>query len=109
MLLKLEKYLNFDEYTYPVCVPPSTFNIESKAVCLISGWGKTQGGVDDSNLQYATVPILSNDQCPNNKGTICAAYAQGGIDTCHVSYCLKIYLHYYQGRFRITADLFRRK
>ena len=86
MMLKLTKYLTLNEYTYPACLPPTNFNIDSKAVCLISGWGETTGGVDDSKLQYATVPIWSDDKCPNDKGIICAAYAEGGIDTCVVSF-----------------------
>lgn len=81
MMLKLAKHLILNEYAFPVCVPPSSFNIDSQAVCFISGWGETNAGVDDSTLQYATVPIWSEKQCPKSK--ICAAYTEGGIDSCN--------------------------
>ena len=105
-MLKLSKHFTLNEFTYPVCIPSTTFSIDSKAACLISGWGRTHGGIDDSKLQYATVPIRSDENCPNNKGIICAAYAEGGIDTCAVSFIVNFFCYSCLGRFRVATDLF---
>ena len=89
---------------YPACLPPVNFRSdrevfttstrqEEGTICIISGWGATEGKGDNSTLQSATVPIMKNSQCNQLLGEgalpddryLCAGYLSGGIDTCQVS------------------------
>ena len=65
-MLKLKIPLNFNIGAYPICLPAANFDIaqnlpavsESEApVCVISGWGDTQGTGDGKMLSQASVPV----------------------------------------------------
>ncbi|WP_084154828.1 serine protease [Polycyclovorans algicola] len=56
---------------------------------VVSGWGRlVQGGEGSPTLQAAAVPIVSENDCSRAyrgndlSKTICAGYAEGGIDSC---------------------------
>ena len=65
-LLKLDKDLILRPASYPACLPPLQFDLDKNidsdepAVCVISGWGATQGDGDNNYLLHATVPIIRN-------------------------------------------------
>lgn len=61
----------------------------------VTGWGKSgeQGDISDS-LQKIVVPVFSNEMCRSRlrfkpheitNNMICAGYASGHRDSCHVS------------------------
>lgn len=98
-MLKLKTPLNFNIGAYPICLPAANFDIaqnlpavsESEApVCVISGWGDTQGTGDGKMLSQASVPLYSNPDCnrmlgdgmlPDNRN-LCAGYSTKSIDSC---------------------------
>jgi len=101
VMLKLAKALIFSQAVYPACLPPPSFRSDREVyttsarqkegtICIISGWGKTEGLGDNSRLQSATLPIMKLSQCNQLLGAgmlpdernLCAGYLQGGIDTC---------------------------
>lgn len=65
-MLKLDKDFILRPSAYPACLPTPRFdlnpNIDSQTppVCIISGWGSTEGTSDDRVLLHATLPIMTN-------------------------------------------------
>merc|ERR1712227_1070825 len=92
--MKLDREIIYRPSAYPACLPSRKFNIESNtkdSVCIISGWGSTEGEGDNRVLQHATIPVLKNSECNSlfirfgntiDQHQMCAAYEEGGIDTC---------------------------
>ena len=65
-MLKLKTPLTLNDYVQKICLPPPEFKADLKVVksdqskspvCLISGWGHTEGSGNNANLQQATVPV----------------------------------------------------
>ena len=114
-MLKLKRPLILNDYVQKVCLPPPGFKAGPKVinsdqakspVCLITGWGQTQGSGTNANLQQATIPvgflpiygystktdiqILTNKHCnlllgdgmlPDERN-LCAGLLTGERDTC---------------------------
>jgi len=66
VMLKLSSPFTFDEFVYPVCLPPKGFDADNginnedqskTTTCIISGWGVTEGKGSNAQLQHATVPV----------------------------------------------------
>lgn len=60
-----------------------------KSTCFITGWGTLKsGGEQPSELQVATVPVVSQAACESaysgmiHKSMVCAGYPEGGKDSC---------------------------
>ena len=78
-----------------MCLPSPKFkpptHKTNRAVCVISGWGKTVNPDENRHLQMATIPIMSNAECNELYGSnmlpdirnICAGFVEGNIDTCN--------------------------
>jgi len=91
-ILKLKTALTFNDKVRPACLPDASFNPEGIAVA--SGWGLIGQWphVAPDNLQYVTLPVITNDKCtkPNTNwniteitnGMICAGDEDGGESTC---------------------------
>lgn len=69
----------------------ASFDVNPGTMVYVAGWGLTQP--DDINslptvLQYAGVPIVSNENCKQvygdliNDNEVCAGYDEGGVDAC---------------------------
>ena len=65
-MLKLKTPLILHDYVQKVCLPPPGFKAGPKVinsdqtkspVCLITGWGQTEGRGNNANLQQATIPV----------------------------------------------------
>lgn len=57
---------------------------------MVLGWGRLwEGGDKATELQGATVPVMSDSQCIQAYGSyepdtmMCAGYPEGGVDACH--------------------------
>ena len=100
-ILILSTTMEYSNGVRPACIPPADFSADRDSpnmttseeqkrgpVCVISGYGDTQGTGDQTVQQETTIPIINNEQCnsayPNsiNQGNICAGYFEGGTDTC---------------------------
>ena len=69
VMLKLSKPLVMTNEVSPICLPNPGFRSDRKvlrsgasraqdgAVCVISGWGHTEGRGSNDNLQQATIPV----------------------------------------------------
>ena len=66
-MLKLTKPFEFNPELRPICLPQNGFSISKELpvqnerngpVCIITGWGMTQGTGDGNILQQATIPVL---------------------------------------------------
>ena len=65
-MLKLKTPLTLNDFVQKICLPPPEFKADRKVVksdqtkspvCLITGWGHTEGSGNNDNLQQATVPV----------------------------------------------------
>ncbi|XP_078690973.1 cubilin-like isoform X2 [Branchiostoma floridae x Branchiostoma belcheri] len=93
-LLKLARPVTLNQYVWPVClVSGPGADPPEGTICVITGWGNTQGTGNEDVLKQARIPLVSNDKC--NKAPslslagqiteymMCAGfYDTGGHDTC---------------------------
>ena len=66
VMLKLKTPFSLNDYVQKICLPPPEFKADRKIVnsdrtkspvCLITGWGQTEGRGNNANLQQATIPV----------------------------------------------------
>ncbi|CAG5123549.1 unnamed protein product, partial [Candidula unifasciata] len=90
-LLELAEALTFSTYIQPICIPDTTKGVRVGKVCLLAGWGKTEGTGDSSVLNQVLLPIISDENCSSRdwywtqfipQKTFCAGYEAGGSDAC---------------------------
>ncbi|XP_077989872.1 uncharacterized protein LOC144444334 [Glandiceps talaboti] len=93
-VLKLQESVVYDDYVYPICLPPSDLTVAEDTVCTIVGWGKTtETGDYTSTVIEASVPIVSWEDCreyisewtssdPLTSRMFCAGQELGGVDAC---------------------------
>lgn len=87
-LLQLENKLEFSESVHSIKLPDfGDAHIETGAVCLVSGWGRTHNTSEtDYLLRGVEVPIADQKMCNRAYGgkitprMICAGYEKGGKD-----------------------------
>lgn len=82
-----DRPFTFTEHVRPACLPSKAFKIEPTANCIITGWGKTSYGGENSNeLLYTKLPVHDQENCSRQlfnfitKYQICAG--GHGPDTC---------------------------
>ncbi|XP_078578540.1 ovochymase-like isoform X1 [Branchiostoma floridae x Branchiostoma japonicum] len=89
-LLKLSQPATINQYVRTACLPQDAEdNPTPGTMCVITGWGNTQGTGDDDVLKQARVPVVSNAACRNaysgrqiSNFMMCAGHPEGGHDTC---------------------------
>jgi V8-like Glu-specific endopeptidase len=87
-LAKIHGEWQMTEYVRPACLPESSFSTSDSAVCVITGWGKTDGNKD--LLNQATMPVINFQRCRRlldyavkDHTQFCAGVVdKGGVDTC---------------------------
>ncbi|CAB1353400.1 unnamed protein product, partial [Coregonus sp. 'balchen'] len=84
----------FNERVSQICLPPERYIVPDGTLCEIAGWGETQGtSTDDSVLNVAQIPVLSNKDCNNyfrgrvRENEMCTNSFQGGVGACENSDC----------------------
>uniref|UniRef100_A0A4W5NUZ4 Macrophage stimulating 1 n=1 Tax=Hucho hucho TaxID=62062 RepID=A0A4W5NUZ4_9TELE len=93
VMLQLEYHAQFNERVSQICLPPERYIVPDGTLCEIAGWGETQGtSTDDSVLNVAQIPVLSNKDCNNyfrgrvRENEMCTNSFQGGVGACERDY-----------------------
>ncbi|KAL0978718.1 hypothetical protein UPYG_G00174280 [Umbra pygmaea] len=93
VMLQLEYSAQFNERVSQICLPPERYIVPDGTLCEIAGWGETKGtSTNDSVLNVAQVPILSNKECNKYfRGRVreiemCTNSFQGGVGACERDY-----------------------
>jgi len=91
-LLKLSEPVQFSDHITPICLPATQGETLPAAGTnvFLTGWGYTkQAGYYSDTLQQVSVPIVSQDSCKKNWGTLfddavsfCTGLEEGGKDAC---------------------------
>ena len=96
MLMKLDREITYRPSAYPACLPSQKFNIESNtkdSVCIISGWGSTEGEGDNKILQHATIPVrVSTDKKFSDEITV-VKYSCEIVYSCLYGYAAEIFFN----------------
>ncbi|XP_028680855.1 hepatocyte growth factor-like protein isoform X1 [Erpetoichthys calabaricus] len=92
VMLRLEKPAVLNERVAQICLPPERYIVPEGTNCEIAGWGETQGTGDNTILQIAQMPVLSNKECNKHyrgkikENEICTNAFNGGIGACEQDY-----------------------
>ncbi|XP_044277414.1 transmembrane protease serine 12-like [Varanus komodoensis] len=90
-LFMLIRYIKYNKYVQPICLPDTHLLAKAVYPCYITGWGSTQEkGRDKLILQEAQVDIIPLNVCnsPNWYGgqltlnMLCAGSSSGHVDSC---------------------------
>uniref|UniRef100_A0A803SS67 Acrosin n=1 Tax=Anolis carolinensis TaxID=28377 RepID=A0A803SS67_ANOCA len=91
-LMELDQPVKCSDYIQPACMPNATTDVDKFNDCFISGWGVLRDIVTVASdvMREAKVnrfaPALCNSSNWYNgavePNTICAGYAEGGVDSC---------------------------
>ncbi|NXX61527.1 OVCH2 protein, partial [Scopus umbretta] len=93
-LLQLAEPLEFNHYVHPVCLPAKEEVIQPSRVCVVTGWGAREEGMQEygKKLHQLEVPILLLDACQSyyinlpskvTQRMICAGFPlEEGKDSC---------------------------
>ncbi|KAJ7317886.1 hypothetical protein JRQ81_004048 [Phrynocephalus forsythii] len=90
-LFKLIKFVKYNDFIQPVCLPKTSLDFTDEIPCFISGWGHTsENGKSKLILQEGQVDIIPLKVCNRYDwyaGTIswnmiCAGFASGRVDSC---------------------------
>ncbi|XP_022710015.1 brain-specific serine protease 4-like [Varroa jacobsoni] len=95
-LLKLDRYIHYQENILPVCLPPRGWTFEGWRA-TVTGWGKTDASLNNRYgtrvLQKVQVPIITRLECERwhqlrgihikiYPEMMCAGYKEGKRDAC---------------------------
>uniref|UniRef100_A0A9J8CE60 Macrophage stimulating 1 n=1 Tax=Cyprinus carpio carpio TaxID=630221 RepID=A0A9J8CE60_CYPCA len=92
VMLQLETPAQFNERVSQICLPPERYIVPEGTVCEIAGWGETKGKGDETVLNVAQMPVLSNKDCnPYFKGRVrenemCTMPFVAGVGACEKDY-----------------------
>ncbi|XP_061905551.1 hepatocyte growth factor-like protein [Entelurus aequoreus] len=92
VMLQLEYAAQFNERVSQICLPPERYIVAEGTVCEIAGWGETRGTGDESVLNVAHIPVLSNKDCNKyfrgrvRENEMCTSSFQGGVGACERDY-----------------------
>ncbi|XP_053998422.1 proclotting enzyme-like isoform X1 [Hylaeus anthracinus] len=87
-ILKLHRPTVFNDYIWPICLPPIDQTFENKNA-IVTGWGsRFYGGPASAVLMEVSVPIWKQERCVQSfvrripRTVICAGAYEGGRDAC---------------------------
>lgn len=87
-VLKLDRVVPYRPARLPSTRDADLYQPGTRAMVL--GWGRLwEGGDKSTELQGATLPVMSDSRCARVYGSydpatmMCAGYPQGGVDACH--------------------------
>ncbi|XP_016352287.1 hepatocyte growth factor-like protein isoform X1 [Sinocyclocheilus anshuiensis] len=92
VMLQLETPAQFNERVSQICLPPERYIVPDGTICEIAGWGETKGKGDETVLNVAQMPVLSNKDCnPYFKGHVrenemCTMPFVAGVGACERDY-----------------------
>ncbi|XP_058633832.1 hepatocyte growth factor-like protein [Onychostoma macrolepis] len=92
VMLQLETPAQFNERVSQICLPPERYIVPEGTICEIAGWGETKGKGDETVLNVAQMPVLSNKDCnPYFKGRVrenemCTMPFVAGVGACERDY-----------------------
>uniref|UniRef100_A0A8D0D7Q3 Macrophage stimulating 1 n=1 Tax=Sander lucioperca TaxID=283035 RepID=A0A8D0D7Q3_SANLU len=75
-----------------ICLPPERYIVAEGTTCEIAGWGETRGTGDETVLNVAHIPVLSNKECNKyfrgrvRENEMCTSSFQGGVGACERDY-----------------------
>ncbi|CAK6952546.1 hepatocyte growth factor-like protein isoform X3 [Scomber scombrus] len=92
VMLQLEYPAQFNERVSQICLPPERYIVTEGTPCEIAGWGETRGTGDETVLNVAEIPVLSNKECNKyfrgrvRENEMCTSSFQGGVGACERDY-----------------------
>uniref|UniRef100_A0A9J8AZV4 Macrophage stimulating 1 n=1 Tax=Cyprinus carpio carpio TaxID=630221 RepID=A0A9J8AZV4_CYPCA len=92
VMLQLETPAQFNDRVSQICLPPERYIVPNGTICEIAGWGETKGKGDETVLNVAQMPVLSNKDCnPYFKGRVrenemCTMPFVAGVGACERDY-----------------------
>uniref|UniRef100_A0A671WHQ3 Macrophage stimulating 1 n=1 Tax=Sparus aurata TaxID=8175 RepID=A0A671WHQ3_SPAAU len=92
VMLQLEYPAQFNERVSQICLPPERYIVAEGTLCEIAGWGETRGTGDETVLNVAQIPVISNKECNNyfrgrvRENEMCTNSFQAGIGACERDY-----------------------
>ncbi|RXM91632.1 Hepatocyte growth factor-like protein [Acipenser ruthenus] len=92
VMLQLERPAELNERVTQICLPPERYIVPEGTKCEIAGWGETQGTGNNSVLQIAQMPVLSNEKCNKfprvhvKDNEMCTNPFSGGVGACEKDY-----------------------
>uniref|UniRef100_A0A8D3CDU0 Macrophage stimulating 1 n=1 Tax=Scophthalmus maximus TaxID=52904 RepID=A0A8D3CDU0_SCOMX len=92
VMLQLEYPAQFNERVSQICLPPERYIVAEGTTCEIAGWGETKGTGDQTVLNVAHIPVLSNKECNQyfrgrvRENEMCTGSFQGGVGACERDY-----------------------
>ncbi|XP_072847013.2 transmembrane protease serine 12 [Pogona vitticeps] len=90
-LFTLSKFITYNNYVQPICLPNISLPLNKETTCYISGWGvKRENGSRSQILQVAEVEIIPRKICNSfdwyegmvSKNYLCAGSESGRVDSC---------------------------
>uniref|UniRef100_A0A8C6P3Y9 Macrophage stimulating 1 n=1 Tax=Nothobranchius furzeri TaxID=105023 RepID=A0A8C6P3Y9_NOTFU len=92
VMLQLESPAQINERVSQICLPPERYIVPESTVCEIAGWGETKGTGDETVLNVAQIPVISNKECNKyfrgrvRENEMCTNSFHGGVGACERDY-----------------------
>lgn len=92
VMLQLESPAQFNDRVSQICLPPERYIVPEGTICEIAGWGETKGTGDETVLNVAQMPVMSNSQCNKyfkgrvRENEMCTNTFQAGAGACERDY-----------------------
>ncbi|XP_063071523.1 hepatocyte growth factor-like protein [Engraulis encrasicolus] len=92
VMLQLETPVQFNERVSLICLPPERHIVKEGTPCEIAGWGETKGTADETVLNIAQMPVISNKECNKyfrgrvKENEMCTRSFHGGVGACERDY-----------------------
>ena len=59
-LMEMKTPFTLNDFVFPICLPKLDVIVPQDTMCVITGFGKTQGTADERVLNQQTLPIKTN-------------------------------------------------
>ncbi|XP_006025057.1 hepatocyte growth factor-like protein isoform X1 [Alligator sinensis] len=92
VMLKLVRPATLNKRVALICLPPERYIVPENTECEIAGWGETRGTGDETVLNVARLPVMSNKKCSMvHRGQVkdselCTAPLKAGVGACEGDY-----------------------
>uniref|UniRef100_A0A1A8ERY4 Macrophage stimulating 1 (Hepatocyte growth factor-like) n=1 Tax=Nothobranchius korthausae TaxID=1143690 RepID=A0A1A8ERY4_9TELE len=92
VMLQLESPAQINERVSQICLPPERYIVPESTICEIAGWGETKGTGDETVLNVAQIPVISNKECNKyfrgrvRENEMCTNSFHGGVGACERDY-----------------------